>query len=48
MKKLMIAAAIVCAAVVSQAATANWVASAANIYSGTGGATTSDKWSGDA
>ena len=36
MKKLMIAAAIVCAAVVSQAAEANWNASASYIYDGTG------------
>ena len=46
MKKLMIAAAIVCAAALSQAATANWIATAANIYNGTGSATTSDKYSG--
>ena len=31
MKKIMIAVAIVCAAVMAQAATANWKASAANI-----------------
>ena len=36
MKKLMIAAAIVCAAVVSQAATANWSATAKDVYDGTG------------
>ena len=35
MKKIMIAVAIVCAAVMAQAATANWKASAANIYNGT-------------
>ena len=48
MKKLMIAAAIVCAAALSQAATANWLASASNVYSGTGAAATTDKYSGDA
>ena len=36
MKKLMIAAAIVCAAAMSQAATANWNAGADEIYDGTG------------
>ena len=36
MKKLMIAAAIVCAAAVSQAAVANWNASASEIHNGTG------------
>ena len=35
MKKIMIAVAIVCAAVMAQAATANWKVSAANIYNGT-------------
>ena len=35
MKKIMIAVAIVCAAVMAQAATANWKASASNIYDGT-------------
>ena len=35
MKKIMIAVAIVCAAVMAQAATANWKVSAANIYDGT-------------
>ena len=44
----MIAAAIVCVAALSQAATANWVVSAANIYNGTGGTATGDKFSGDA
>ena len=34
MKKLIIAAAIVCAAVISQAATANWGVAASNIYAG--------------
>ena len=36
MKKLMIAAAIVCAAAVSQAAVANWAGSAGEIHDGTG------------
>ena len=36
MKKLMIAAAIVCAAAVSQAALANWSTSASEIHDGTG------------
>ena len=36
MKKLMIAAAIVCAAAVSQAALANWGVGASNIYNGKG------------
>ena len=36
MKKLMIAAAIVCAAAISQAAVANWSANADEIYDGTG------------
>ena len=36
MKKLMIVAAIVCAAVVSQAAVANWGVGASNIYDGKG------------
>ena len=44
MKKIMIAVAIVCAAVMAQAATANWKASAANIYDGTADA----KYSGAA
>ena len=35
MKKIMIAVAIVCAAVMAQAATANWKVSASNIYNGT-------------
>ena len=35
MKKIMIAVAIVCAAVMAQAATANWKVAAANIYNGT-------------
>ena len=44
MKKIMIAVAIVCAAVMAQAATANWKVSAANIYNGTADA----KYSGAA
>ena len=36
MKKLIIAAAVVCAAVMAQAATANWKVSAANVKDGTG------------
>ena len=44
MKKIMIAVAIVCAAVMAQAATANWKASASNIYDGTDAA----KYSGAA
>ena len=44
----MIAAAIVCAAALSQAATANWKASASNVYNGTGGSATTDKYSGNA
>ena len=44
MKKIMIAVAIVCAAVMAQAATANWKVSAANIYNGTADA----KYSGTA
>ena len=36
MKKLMIAVAVVCAAVMAQAATANWKVSAANVYDGKG------------
>ena len=36
MKKIMIAAAVVCAAVMAQAATANWKVSAANVYDGKG------------
>ena len=39
MKKLIIAAAIVCAAVISQAATANWGVGASNIYVGDGSTT---------
>lgn len=39
MKRIMMAAAIVCAAVGVQAATANWKASAMNIFDGTGGTT---------
>ena len=35
MKKIMIAVAIVCAAVMAQAATANWKVAAANVYDGT-------------
>ena len=46
MKKIMMAAAIVCAAVSSQAAVANWGATAANIYNGAGDA--SAKWAGTA
>ena len=48
MKKLMIAAVIVCAAALSQAATANWKVSAANVYNGTGSAAAADKYSGSA
>ena len=44
MKKIMIAVAIVCAAVMAQAATANWKVSAANVYNGTADA----KYSGTA
>lgn len=43
MKKLLIAAAIVCAAAISQAATANWNVSAANIYNGVATAKTAEK-----
>lgn len=39
MKKILIAVAIVCAAVMTQAATANWAISAANIFVGDGTAT---------
>ena len=39
----MIAAAIVCAAALSQAATANWTFQAANVYDGTGGTKTDNK-----
>jgi hypothetical protein len=39
MKKLIIAAAIVCAAVIAQAATANWGVGASNIYVGDGSTT---------
>ena len=35
MKKIMIAVAAICAAVMAQAAAANWKVSAANIYNGT-------------
>ena len=45
MKKIMMAVAIVCAAVGTQAATANWKVSAANIFDGTGGST---KYAGNA
>ena len=45
MKKIIMAAAIICAAVGTQAATANWKASAANIFDGTGGTT---KYAGNA
>lgn len=48
MKKLMMAVAIVCAAVCAQAATANWTMSAANVYNGSGTATTADKYTGAA
>ena len=48
MKKLMIAVAIVCAAALSHAATANWAASAANIYDGTGATATANKYAGAA
>ena len=48
MKKLMIAAAFVCAAALSQAATANWAATASNVYNGSGGTATTDKYSGSA
>ena len=43
MKKLMIAAAIVCAAAISQAAVASWKFQVGNVYDGTGGTTTADK-----
>ena len=46
MKKLMLTAAIVCAAVMSQAAVANWKVQAANIYDGAGDSAA--KWSGAA
>ena len=45
MKKLILTAAIVCATVVTQAATANWKVSAANIFDGTG---TTTKYAGGA
>lgn len=45
MKKLILTAAIVCAAVITQAATANWKVSAANIFDGTGSTT---KYAGNA
>ncbi len=45
MKKIMMAAAIICAAVGTQAATANWKVSAAQIFDGTGGTT---KYAGNA
>ena len=48
MKKLMIAVAIVCAAVMAQAATANWRCSAANVYDGTGATATANKYTGSA
>ena len=44
----MIAAAIVCVAVMSQAAVANWAVGAANVYNGTGGTAATDKYSGSA
>jgi len=44
MKKLIMTVAIVCAAVVAQAATANWKMAASNIYSGN----TTDKYTGTA
>lgn len=44
MKKLIIAVAIVCVAVATQAATANWKASASNMYAGN----STDKYSGTA
>ena len=44
MKKLIIAAVAVCAAVVAQAATANWKASASNMYAGN----STDKYTGTA
>ena len=46
MKKLLVAATVVCIAVVSQAAVANWKAQAANIYDGTG--STGSKYTGTA
>ena len=46
MKKLMIAVAIVCAAALSHAAAANWAAAAANVYDGTGGTATANKYAG--
>ena len=48
MKKLMIAVAIVCAAALSHAATANWAASAANIFDGTGSTAAANKYAGAA
>ena len=45
MKKTMLAVAIVCVAALSQAATANWKVSAAQIFDGTGGTT---KYAGSA
>lgn len=45
MKKLILTAAIVCAAVITQAATANWKVSASNIFDGTGSTT---KYAGSA
>lgn len=45
MKKLILTAAIVCAAVATQAATANWKVTAANIFDGTG---TTAKYAGSA
>ena len=44
----MIAVAIVCAAAMSHAAAANWTGAASNIYNGTGGTATTDKYSGSA
>ena len=44
MKKLIIAVAAICVAVVTQAATANWKASASNVYAGNA----TDKYSGTA
>ena len=48
MKKLMIAAAIVCAAVVAQAANANWKIAAQGILDGTGVASKDTVYSGTA
>lgn len=46
MKKIMMAAAIVCATVGVQAATANWKVSANNIFNGSGSTDASAKYSG--